>query len=34
MSSGWHLVVDFAIIAVLILGIWQFNAPRVPEPAT
>jgi NAD(P) transhydrogenase subunit beta len=28
MNSGWQLLVDFAIIAILILGIWQFRTPR------
>lgn len=28
MDSGWHLLIDFVIIAILILGIWQFKTPR------
>jgi NAD(P) transhydrogenase subunit beta len=29
MSSSWSLIVDFVIIAILILGIWQFRSSRV-----
>jgi NAD(P) transhydrogenase subunit beta len=28
MTSDWQLLIDLAIIAVLILGIWQFRTPR------
>ena len=28
MDSTWHLLIDFVIISILILGIWRFNAPQ------
>ncbi|MCC6127506.1 MAG: NAD(P)(+) transhydrogenase (Re/Si-specific) subunit beta [Pirellulales bacterium] len=28
MSSFWSLIVDFVIIAILVLGIWQFRSSR------
>jgi NAD(P) transhydrogenase subunit beta len=28
MNSDWHLLIDFAIILILFLGIWRFHAPR------